>query len=105
MNLSELARAGFEVPPGFIVTTAAYDAFVSDNQIQPPLLELAHSVSLDDPAGLDAASESIRALFKRGTLSANLAETLAVAYDQVSTPDSKPPAVAVRSSATAEDLP
>ena len=29
-NLAELARAGFEVPPGFIVTTAAYQAFVAE---------------------------------------------------------------------------
>lgn len=70
MNLAILARAGFaeHVPPGFLITTDAYRAFVEANQIQAPLLALARSVTPDDPAALEAASAEIAALFARGSL-------------------------------------
>ena len=44
MNLAVLARAGFPVPPGFLVTTEAYDAFVEGNQIRASLLSLASRI-------------------------------------------------------------
>src|SRR5437016_2462665 len=67
-NLSELARAGFDVPPGFIVTTEAYRAFVEANEIQARLLALAKAAPADDPVALESASEAIGALFSRGVL-------------------------------------
>jgi len=118
-NLAALTRAGFEVPPGFIVTTAAYHAFVAANQIEMRLLELAHAVSPSDPASLDSTSEAIRALFSGGTLPEEIAESIRAAYaglpaEEFALGESgrgcRPsagdyPPVAVRSSATAEDLP
>ena len=75
-NLAELTRAGFEVPLGFIVTTAAYRAFVAANQIEMRVLELARAVAPADPAALDSTSEAIRALFSGGTLPAEVAESI-----------------------------
>ena len=44
-NLAELARAGFAVPPGFVVTTDAYREFVQANQFSARLLDLARGTS------------------------------------------------------------
>src|SRR5574341_258291 len=52
-NLAELARAGFAVPPGFIVTTDTYRTFVAVNKIQTRILSLAKNISPDDPTTLE----------------------------------------------------
>ncbi len=108
-NLAALARAGFAVPPGIIITTDAYCAFVRANGLEARILELARHVSPDDLTALDNASAEIRALFERGSLPADVAADITSAYRGLATqrsnhPTSQPP-VAVRSSATAEDLP
>ena len=41
-NFSCIARAGFPVPPGFLITTAAYDAFVQANDLGAPIVALAN---------------------------------------------------------------
>jgi pyruvate,water dikinase len=102
-NLSRLARAGFPVPGGFLLTTRAYRAFVSSNHLQASLLACLppEPVAGDaDPAALETASEKIRALFISGQMPGDLAGQLREAYTRLGGP-----AVAVRSSATAEDLP
>ncbi len=101
-NLAELVRAGFTVPLGFIVTTDAYYAFVEANHLQPRILTLAQHISPDDAAALENTSTEIRILFERGLLSAEIAADITAAYYAL-TPSRSP--VAVRSSATTEDLP
>jgi phosphohistidine swiveling domain-containing protein len=103
-NLAELVRAGFAVPPGFVVTTDAYRTFVEANRLQSRILALAKSALPDDPAVLEAASAEIRALFEQATLPGEMAGEIASAYSVLSAPPPNLP-VAVRSSATAEDLP
>lgn len=103
-NLAELARAGFAVPPGFLVTTEAYHAFVAANGLAEQIVALARKVAGDNPVALDHASEQIRALFAQGDMPAALAEPIVAAYRQLSSNAPNLP-VAVRSSATAEDLP
>lgn len=89
-NLGELVRAGFPVPPGFVVTTAAYDRFVADNRLAETI---ARALSAGDGA-------VIRAAFARSPIPPEVAQEVVAAYDRLG----KGP-VAVRSSATAEDLP
>ncbi len=102
-NLASLAQAGFPVPPGFIVTTDAYRAFVATNKIESHILALVGSVEPENPNALDETSEKIQALFSAGTLPPDILESVRLAYTAlVEVPD---PPVAVRSSATAEDLP
>lgn len=114
-NLVELARAGFAVPPGFIVTTEAYRLFVEENRLQPRILALAAQTSADDTSTLEAASTEIDALFEQGVLPPEIAKEITSAYRMMrphlsgltgssGNPTYEPP-VAVRSSATAEDLP
>ncbi|MCI0396754.1 MAG: phosphoenolpyruvate synthase [Chloroflexi bacterium] len=107
-NLAELVRTGFAVPPGFIVTTDAYYAFVEANRLQPHILALAQAILPDDSAALENSSAEIRALFEQGTLPAEIATEIASAYHTLSNSRSltlPAPPVAIRSSATAEDLP
>ena len=99
-NLARLVRADFEVPPGFIVTTDAYRTFVEANQFQPRILALVQAISMEDTAVLENTSTKIRAWFEQGQLPAEIAAQITSAYYDVSSPP-----VAVRSSATAEDLP
>ncbi len=99
-NLARLMAAGFSVPGGFLVTTSAYEAFVAANDLRRRVSVLAETVAVDDLAALEAVSAEIRAGFARGTMPPALAESLQDAYRQLGQPP-----VAVRSSATAEDLP
>ncbi|GAA5150510.1 PEP/pyruvate-binding domain-containing protein [Pseudonocardia eucalypti] len=93
-NLGELTRAGLPVPPGFVLTTPAYDRFVEATGIGPEILELSR------PGGdYDRASERIRALFTGREIPAEIAAQAVAAYRELGEPP-----VAVRSSATAEDL-
>jgi phosphohistidine swiveling domain-containing protein len=101
-NLAELARAGFDVPPGYLVTTEAYRAFVAANHIGEQIVDLARRVAPADPVALERISEQIRALFEGGEVPAEIASAATDAYHALA-PDAIP--VAVRSSATAEDLP
>jgi pyruvate,water dikinase len=99
-NLARLVQAGFAVPPGFIVTTDAYHSFVKANQLQPRILTLTQIISTKDTAVLENASARIRTWFEQGTLPAEIIAQITSAYRALPTSQ-----VAVRSSATAEDLP
>jgi phosphoenolpyruvate synthase/pyruvate phosphate dikinase len=102
MNLAELARAGFHVPPGFIISTEAYRSFVSANQLHERILVRARGCTPDDVRALDAACAEIHSLFEQGSVPGDVADVISPAYHQLG-PNSLP--VAVRSSVTAEDLP
>jgi pyruvate,water dikinase len=102
-NLAKLWRAGFPVPPGFIVATQAYRGFVQANGLQDRIVALASAAAPDDPVSLDGASEGIRSLFAVGVMPDAVAAEIAASYERLSAGAALP--VAVRSSATAEDLP
>ncbi len=108
-NLGVLTRAGLPVPPGLCVTTDAYRAFVAANSLEAPILRLISSLQIDDPQSADDIAEQIRALFSAGQIPDDLAAEIRSAYAalayQQPPDDNQPLAVAVRSSATAEDLP
>ena len=99
-NLGELITAGFAVPPGFCVTTAAYRRAVAEAGLAGVIDEALREVRSDDPASAEAASTRIVALFEDLPLPEDLSRALVTAYRALGGPP-----VAVRSSATAEDLP
>ena len=104
MNLSKTARGGFPVPPGFILITAAYQRFVQANQINPAIADLYRALSVEDPASLEKASQAIRRLFAAGQMPPDIQNAVLNASHELSLSTQDAP-VAVRSSATAEDLP
>jgi phosphoenolpyruvate synthase/pyruvate phosphate dikinase len=101
-SLAQLAAAGLPVPPGFHLTTRAYRRFVDENHLGAPVLAAAAQARADDSATLDRASDEIRLLMAGGQIPADLAALIVTAYQGLGAGD---PPVAVRSSATAEDLP
>ncbi len=89
-NLGELLRAGFPVPPGFVITTAAYDQVVQKNGLHDAI------VSAVSPGG----GASVRVRFETATIPPDIERAILDAYRRLGEGP-----VAVRSSATAEDLP
>src|SRR5437762_10021706 len=79
-NLAELTRSGFPVPPGFLITTEAYRAFVAANNISERILTLARGVAPDDPVALEEAATEIRALFAAGRMPEEIAAEVDGAY-------------------------
>jgi len=100
-SLARLARLGLPVPAGFHLTTAAYRHFVDTNGLQPAILAAAEAVG-DDVASQEAAAAAIAARVANGALPAEIAAAITEGYAALGAGE---PAVAVRSSATAEDLP
>ena len=107
-SLARMAAAGLPVPPGFHITTTAYHRFVSQNKLQEDILEAAADVSVEEPATLDKAAQRIEKLFAEAKIPDDMAETIRRAYSELGEGREHEEgglAVAVRSSATAEDLP
>jgi rifampicin phosphotransferase len=67
-NLGELLRASLPVPPGFVVTTAAYRHFVAANSLQPEIERLAQAAPPEDLNALTAAANAIGALFAKAIM-------------------------------------
>jgi len=101
-SLARLTTAGLPVPDGFHVTTEAYRKFVDENDMQPRILAALESADPDRPATLEAASQTIQELFSQAEMPPVIAGAVARAYAGL---PGESPTVAVRSSATAEDLP
>src|SRR5216684_4936985 len=108
-SLACLAAAGLPVPPGFHITTAAYRRFVTENGLQEEILAAVAPVSADQPATLEEASRQIGQLFARSVMPDDIAGAIRQAYKEFPTMNRGATGgdlpVAVRSSATAEDLP
>ena len=100
-SLARLARAGFRVPPGFHVTTSAYLDFIGRGGLREQVLAAMSAVDVSDAATFDAAAARIGELFAGQPVPAPTAAAIAGAYACLG--DDVP--VAVRSSATVEDLP
>src|SRR5437588_450826 len=107
-SLARLAQAGLPVPPGFHVTTAAYRRFVAANGLQTAIVAAASAASANDPAALERAAARIQALFASGDMPDDVAHAIRGAYAALTSPGAQGETtaipVAVRSSATAEDL-
>ena len=98
-NLGELSQAGFDVPPGFVITTTAYDLLLQNNGFQDRLHNMLASLQLDNPASVTEISKQICDLFQHISIPKPITDEILTAYHQLDGG-----AVAVRSSATAEDL-
>jgi phosphohistidine swiveling domain-containing protein len=101
-SLARLVEAGFPVPEGFHVTTEAYRRFVLANDLQPRIDAALQHVDAEKPSTLEDAAKTIHAAFMAAAIPGDIASAIVGAYGDMAGTD---PAVAVRSSATAEDLP
>ena len=100
MSLSKLLTAGIPVPEGFHVTTTSYKIFVEKNHIQPHINKLLDGIDSNNTSQLENVSTQIGMLFHNGEMPQEVSDAIKTAYAGLGNI-----AVAVRSSATAEDLP
>jgi pyruvate,water dikinase len=100
LNLIRLAKAGFPVPNGFLIPTTAYHEFVVQNQLEMVIADILQNLDFTSPEALSAASTKLRSRFKHESISPGLAAALEIGWRWLGAHP-----VAVRSSATAEDLP
>ena len=98
-NLAEMTRAGIPVPPGFVVTTAAFLAALDQGGVREELQRCFAAADVERPVALAEAAEKMRALVRRAGVPDEVRAAVLAAYAQLG----DAAAVAVRSSATSED--
>lgn len=103
-NLGEMTQAGFPIPPGFVISSNAYKLFLEENDFKPKLKSLLKSLNPKRTQELQSVSEKIMRMLERGNIPKDLGGEIARKYNSISGLF-KQKLVAVRSSATAEDLP
>ncbi|WP_345343906.1 PEP/pyruvate-binding domain-containing protein [Rhodococcus olei] len=104
-SLVSMTQAGMPVPPGFAVTTALYDDFVAESGVAEGIRSLLSGLDPDDVAQVDAVSARIRDAITSRPVPERLRRVTVEAYERLQSRFDAPVPVAVRSSATAEDLP
>jgi pyruvate,water dikinase len=102
-NLGEMTNAGFPVPNGFVVTSKAYYEFIKENQLDVKIKHLLSSAKFDSSTALDKLSKQIKKMVTDGKLPEDVIKPVVTAYNKLGGV-LEYPLVAVRSSATAEDL-
>lgn len=103
-NLGEMARNGFPVPRGFIVTSKAYFDFLEENKLKSRIHQELKKIKAEDPQTINEASEKVKKLILSGQISPGLAREIILNYLKLGSLLTQA-LVAIRSSATAEDLP
>ncbi len=101
--ISNLSNLGVTVPGGFATTAAAYRDFLGDNGLDKKIAEALDSLDVDNIDALTKAGSNIRRWIMESPLPERLMDQVAEAWAEMS--DGHNITVAVRSSATAEDLP
>jgi phosphoenolpyruvate synthase len=105
-SLGEMIKAGIRVPPGFAVTTASYLEFITAAGIKDDIYECIANLNPDNMEALNHASRAAQKLIRKTTISETVRQAIKEGYLRLCKKcgvESVP--VAVRSSATAEDLP
>ncbi|QQG43873.1 MAG: phosphoenolpyruvate synthase [Candidatus Roizmanbacteria bacterium] len=125
-NLGEMTNARLPIPYGFIITSNSYFLFIKHSNLQPKIKEFLRLVNHDNPHELQQASLHVRELILKAETPKVIANEIVEYYEELTIKEEKyfkkelsilkkgahkikhayrPPLVAVRSSATAEDLP
>ncbi len=118
-NLGEIYNLKINVPPGFVVTTSAYNHFLIKAGIKEKIKEIVKSINYEDLEDLEKKTKNIRELMIHSKIPKEIEEEISDAYNALDTRDfnfesgtaltilkrsAEPIFVAIRSSATAEDL-
>jgi len=122
-NLGEMTQNSFPIPYGFILTSNAYFEFLNFNNLMPKIKSFLLSLNVENPTELHQVSTHIREIIENGEIPKSLNKKIIYFYDHLKLKEEKkplnfwyltthkikhlyrPPLVAIRSSATAEDLP
>ena len=107
-SLGEMINAGLPVPPGFAVTAYSYEKYIQEKNIAEQIYKIIKETvtNPNDPKQYDVASKKIRELIEKTPMPKDIENAIRSAYKELNQRlDLKDVFVAVRSSATAEDLP
>jgi len=102
-NLGEMFRAGIPVPPGFVVTSTAYYHFIKTTNLQDKIRKILTGLDVENSKELQKAAEKVQKLIIDEKIPDEIQESIRQSYHLLCGNFDKD--VAVRSSATAEDLP
>lgn len=97
-SLGELTHSGIDVPPGFVVTTHAFEQFLEALEAREPIRPLVEALVPDDLTGVTALSRTLRARIENEPLPPTVEQAILDAHARLGAAT-----VAVRSSATTED--
>jgi len=119
-NLAEIFNLKIPVPPGFVVTAQAYDYLIEKAGLKEKIKELLGKINYEDTKQLDETTKQIRELIENAEFPKEMREEILESYEHLNVSgeeeklgtaldilktSAEPTFVAVRSSATAEDLP
>ena len=103
-NLGEMYSANLPVPNGFVVTAQAYEYVIEHNKLQPDIIKIIRETDFQNQKQLEKASIAIQRMIQTADIPKELSDEIIHSYRNLKVGE-KNPLVAVRSSATAEDLP
>lgn len=104
-NLGELIRVGIPVPEGFVVDGKTFMDFLENSGLKEKIIEVLKDLNVEDSKQLEEASRKIREMIESAPMSKEVEEEIKQAYRKICEESGEEVFVAVRSSATAEDLP
>ena len=104
-NLGELLRAEIPVPDGFVVDARTFREFIQKTGIQEKIYSLLHNLDVEDTEKLETVSRQIREIIETTEIPEEIEKEIREAYRKLCEEEGREVYVAVRSSATAEDLP
>ena len=100
-NLGELTQNGFNVPPGFCVTSQSLFYHMDQNGLQPQIDEIVASLDYEDYGGMEEKTSQIRDLITNATIPKDLFQEIRETIEELNTPEES--FVAVRSSVAVKD--
>jgi len=103
-NLGEMYSANLPVPNGFVVTAQAYEYVIAYNKLQPEIIKIIRETNFQNQKQLEKASIKIQRMIQTADIPQELVDEIIKSYRTLKVGENNP-LVAVRSSATAEDLP
>lgn len=104
-NLGEMINAGFPVPPGFVITANAYFKHLEHNGLKDLIRDILVDLDVNNTKMLESASQRLKEIIMSGEVPPQVRKEITEAYKELCKKEGKTVYVAVRSSATAEDLP
>ncbi|MDP4229652.1 MAG: phosphoenolpyruvate synthase [Bacteroidota bacterium] len=103
--IGHLASKGIQVPDGFATTADAFRYFIAANGLEKPLREELAQLDLKNFSNLDEIADATHQLMLDATMPQDLIQEITAGYEELCRKNDRLVEVAVRSSATAEDLP
>ncbi|MBN2478035.1 phosphoenolpyruvate synthase [Candidatus Micrarchaeota archaeon] len=104
-NLGEMTKSGFPIPSGFVVTSGAYFKHLDHNNLRKIISDVLYDLDVNDTDKLNEASRRIKDIILTGEIPPDVREDVVHTYRDLCRKLGSEVFVAVRSSATAEDLP